>query len=168
MITYCLNESVCRRKLIAQYFDEVWQSADCNQMCDICTRPKTLTTRRNCRTEAAMIINYLIENKKQRITPLKLVESLSIKTMIKIDLQRLILQMIIEQYLKEDFHFTPYNTICYVVPGPRAKWLDDQTREIVIDLLEKTKKRSSTTVTSENQVIKKKSMTQIRSGRIHR
>jgi ATP-dependent DNA helicase Q1 len=125
MINYCLNESACRRQLIAKYFDEVWQSNDCNQMCDVCTRPRTYITRRNCRDEALIVINYLQTNKKQRLTALKLIEQINIKTMIKIDLQRLILQMIIDQYLKEDFHFTPYNTICYIVPGARARYVQD-------------------------------------------
>lgn len=155
MISYCLNESNCRRKLIAQHFDEVWESADCKQMCDVCARPKTLMNRRNCREEALSIIAFLEQNKKQRLTPLKLVEQLSIKSMIKIDLQRLVLQMIIDQYLREDFHFTPYNTICYVVAGPKARLLNDPTREIFIDLIESTKKRSST---NDEQVSKKKKL----------
>lgn len=167
MISYCLNESSCRRKLIAKYFDEVWQSNDCNQMCDICTRPSTYITQRNCHEEALMIINYLEEHRTQRITPLKLTEQITLKTMIKIDLQRLILQLIIDQYLKEDFHFTPYTTVCYIVPGPRAKHLLESNCEIMLDMIESTKKRSSNpTKKSEMQVIRKKSMTPTLSGMI--
>ncbi|CAF1376637.1 unnamed protein product [Adineta ricciae] len=160
MISYCLNESECRRKLIAKYFDEVWQSNDCNHMCDICTRPSTYISKRNCSQEAAMIVEYLEKNSKQRFTPLKLVEHLSIPTMIKIDIQRLILQLIIDQYLKEDFHFTPYNTVCYVVPGPKAKYVHDEHCEIVIDMIESTKKRSSNTNNKdEKQILKRTSTT---------
>jgi ATP-dependent DNA helicase Q1 len=164
MISYCLNESSCRRKLIAKYFDEVWQSNDCNQMCDICTRPSTYITKRNCREEASIIIHYLEEHKKQRLTPLKLIEQLTIKTMIKIDLQRLILQLIIDQYLKEDFHFTPYNTICYVIPGAKAKYVYDNHCEILLDMIETTKKRTSKK--EEIQEVKKKSITPTPSGKI--
>jgi ATP-dependent DNA helicase Q1 len=160
MISYCLNESSCRRKLIAKYFDEVWQSNDCNQMCDICTRPLTYITKRNCREEASIIIDYLEKHKKQRLTPLKLIEQLTIKTMIKIDLQRLILQLIIDQYLKEDFHFTPYNTVCYVIPGPKAQYVYDNNCEIMLDMIESTKKRTPNTVKKEEkQIIQKKSLT---------
>ena len=167
MISYCLNESSCRRKLIAKYFDEVWQSNDCNQMCDICTRPSTYITQRNCREEALMIINYLEEHRNQRITPLKLTDQITLKTMIKIDLQRLILQLIIDQYLKEDFHFTPYTTVCYIVPGPRAKHLLESNCEIMLDMIESTKKRTSNpTKKEEIQVIRKKSMTPTLSGMI--
>ena len=160
MISYCLNESECRRKLIAKYFDEVWQSNDCNHMCYFCTRPSTYISKRNCSQEAAMIVEYLEKNSKQRFTPLKLVEHLSIPTMIKIDIQRLILQMIIDQYLKEDFHFTPYNTVCYVVPGPKAKYVRDEHCEIVLDMIESTKKRASNANTKdEKQILKRTSTT---------
>jgi len=163
MISYCLNESACRRKLIAKHFDEVWQTNDCNQMCDICTRPSTLVTKRNCQREAAEIIEFLQTHKKQRFTALKLIEQLTIKTMIKIDLQRLILLMIMEKYLKEDFHFTPYNTICYIVTGPRASYVDDSDCQINIDLIETSQKRTSTTPKKEEKVIvKKKSITPTR------
>ncbi|CAF0835104.1 unnamed protein product [Rotaria sordida] len=162
MISYCLNESECRRKLIAKHFDEVWQSNDCNQMCDVCTRPSTYITKRNCCQEASIIIDYLEKNKKQRLTPLKLIEQISIKTMIKIDIQRLILQLIIDQYLKEDFHFTPYSTVCYVIPGPKASYVYDSDCEIMLDMIESTKKRSSNTKKNdEKQIIKKTSITSI-------
>ena len=158
MISYCVNESACRRKLIAKYFDEVWQSSDCNQMCDICTRPSTFISKRNCREEAAIIIDFLQANRKQRFTPLKLIEQITIKSMIKIDLQRLILQMIMEQYLKEDFHFTPYSTICYVVPGAKARYVHEDHCQIPLDLIESTKKRTSINVkTEEKATVKKKS-----------
>jgi ATP-dependent DNA helicase Q1 len=158
MISYCLNESQCRRKLIAKYFDEVWQTNDCNQMCDICTRPSTYITKRNCREESLIIIDYLEMNSKQRLTALKLIEQVAIKTMIKIDLQRLILQLIIDQYLKEDFHFTPYNTICYVKLGPRAEYVNNENCQILLDIIENTQKRiPNTTKKDEKQMIKKTS-----------
>lgn len=141
MICYCLNESECRRKVIAKYFDEVWQSNDCHEMCDVCTRPSTYVTRRNYREEALQIIDYLHAHGKERLTALKLSEQISMKTMIRIDVQRLILQMIIDQYLKEDFHFTPYSTVCYIVPGAKASLLRNGHCEIMLDSLESTKKR---------------------------
>ena len=154
MISYCLNESQCRRKLIAKYFDEVWQSNDCNQMCDICSRLSTGTTRRNCREEAAVIVECLEINCKQRFTPLKLIDQLAIKTMSKTDLQRLLLQMIVDQYLKEDFHFTPYTTICYVVPGSRANCVRNANWQIMLDVTESVKKRTTTTQVKRPSVTK--------------
>ncbi|CAF3442463.1 unnamed protein product [Rotaria socialis] len=145
MISYCLNESQCRRKLISKYFDEVWQSNDCNQMCDICKRSSTSITQRNCREEALIIIDCLNENKKERLTAIKLIEKLSIKTMAKLDLQRLILQLIVEQYLKEDFHFTSYATTCYLKPGPRAEYVKNEKCQILLDIVENAKRPTLTT-----------------------
>lgn len=145
MISYCLNESQCRRKLLAKYFDEVWQAHDCNQMCDICTRSSTSgIIKRNCREEAWTIINHLKGDSKQRLTALKLLEQINIKTMKKLDLQRLILQLIMDKYLKEDFHFTPYNTICYIQLGPRAGSVNSADCQILLDIVENSKKPSVT------------------------
>lgn len=145
MISYCLNESQCRRQLLAKYFDEVWQAHDCNQMCDICTKSSTSSIiKRNCREEVLVIINYLKSNGKQRLTALKLLEQINIKTMKKLDLQRLILQLIIDKYLKEDFHFTPYNTICYIQLGPRAGAINNADCQILLDIVENSKKPTVT------------------------
>ncbi|CAF3415482.1 unnamed protein product [Rotaria sp. Silwood1] len=160
MISYCLNESQCRRKLISKYFDEVWQSNDCNQMCDICTRSSTTITKRNCREEALIIINYLMDNKKERLTALKLIEKLAIKTMTKLDLQRLILQLIIDQYLKENFRFTSYATICYIKLGPRSQNVKNEKCQIFLDIVEHSKNTTSfTNKKNEKQITKKKSST---------
>ncbi|CAF1101252.1 unnamed protein product [Adineta ricciae] len=160
MISYCLNESQCRRKLIASHFDEVWQSNDCNQMCDVCARPSTYITKRDCCEEVLLIIEHLEKNPKQRLTALQLIDQLTIKTMIKIDLQRLILQMIIDQYLKEDFHFTPYNTICYIKLGPRAGYFKNSNNQVMLDIIESSKNRSSAaTKTVEKANAKKNSST---------
>ncbi|CAF3624135.1 unnamed protein product [Adineta steineri] len=163
MISYCLNESQCRRKLIAKHFDEVWQTNDCNLMCDICVQSTTRNViKRNCRDEALIIIDYLQINSKQRLTALKLIEQITIKTMTKLDLQKLILQLIIDQYLKEDFHFTPYTTICYIKLGRRAEYVKNNTNcQILLDIVENTQKRTSTTNNKpeKKEVVKKKSTT---------
>ena len=33
----------------------------------------------------------------------------------------IIIHLLLEGYLREDFHFTPYNTISYILPGPKAR-----------------------------------------------
>ena len=76
--------------------------------------------------------------------------------MIKIDLQRLILQLIIDGYLKEDFRFTSYTTICYIKPGPRAEHINNENCQILIDIIQNTKKQISK---DEKKIIKKKSTT---------
>lgn len=157
MISYCLNESQCRRKLISKYFDEVWQSNDCNQMCDICQRSTSVNiNKRNCREETLILINYLKINTQQRLTALKLIEQIHIKTINKIDLQRLILLLIIDKYLKEDFHFTPYTTICYIKLGTRADYINNENCQILLDIVEEkqTNKKRSTKPTAQQGIIK--------------
>ena len=36
------------------------------------------------------------------------------------DCERVIVDMLLEGVLREDFHFTPYSTISYLLPGPKA------------------------------------------------
>ena len=70
------------------------------------------------------------KGRDQRITPLKLLEAWLGKGDVKLRLstvsaprlsrqqcERVIVQFLMKEYLKEDFHFTPYSTISYVVPG---------------------------------------------------
>lgn len=161
MVSYCLNESQCRRKLIAKYFDEVWQSHDCNQMCDVCTRSSTNVTKRNCREEALIIIDYFKNNKKARLTGLQLLDTLGIKTMAKIDLQKLILQMIVDQYLQEHFRFTSYSTICYIKLGPQSESVRKENSQVLIDIIETTDIRPLTTRRkNEKKTVRKKSPVQ--------
>ena len=35
------------------------------------------------------------------------------------DCERVIVKFVLDEVLKEDIHFTPYNNICYLVEGPR-------------------------------------------------
>ena len=68
----------------------------------------------------------------QRVTALKLIDSwygkgqsslrvkgLDLLCVSHEKAQRIVAHMLIEGFLKEDFHFTPYSTISYLVPGER-------------------------------------------------
>ena len=67
---------------------------------------------------------------KERVTGLKLVDALMGKKVGKVkmttlsgpklpreDCERVLCHMLLEGYLREDFHFTPYSTISYILPG---------------------------------------------------
>ena len=125
MINYCINITECKRNLIAEHFhDTRWHlDGNCNEMCEICKVDQT-TIKVNCIREACFVLSLLEKHtSKSRITANKLAETAfcelgKSKEMInlkQIEIERLILKMLMEQYLKEDFHFTPYNTICYLV-----------------------------------------------------
>ncbi|CAF1657756.1 unnamed protein product [Rotaria magnacalcarata] len=80
--------------------------------------------------------------------------------MVKLDLQRLILQLIVEQYLKEDFHFTSYATTCYLKPGPRAEYIKNEKCQILLDIVENAKRPTLTTNKKRaKQIVDKKPST---------
>ena len=65
---------------------------------------------------------------------------LQIKEMIKIDIQRLILKLIQDHYLKENFHTTSYATVCHIVLGPNVSYIYDQNCIIMLDTIESHEK----------------------------
>lgn len=93
----------------------------------------------NCLQEANLILqtlqNYADKSAKEmRLTANKLVDLVygqlngrssnkASNNLTKTEIEQLILTMVMRKYLQEDFHFTPYNTICYVICGPRANRL---------------------------------------------
>lgn len=40
MLNYCLDSTRCRRSMIADHFDEVWDSDLCDSHCDHCKKPR--------------------------------------------------------------------------------------------------------------------------------
>ena len=124
MLRYCLGQSQCRRAFIAHHFGDQWTVSDCDEMCDICRRQQHCST--DDVTSCAKVVLQLVEkavSAKERLTFLKLLESLKGQGGTLLPAQsceRVIMHMILEGVLKEDFHFTPYSTISYLVAGPRA------------------------------------------------
>ncbi|POI29114.1 hypothetical protein CIB84_007136 [Bambusicola thoracicus] len=94
MVSYCQNMNKCRRVLIARHFDEVWESANCNRMCDNCCRETSDTM-------------------SEKLTPLKLIDAWSGKGLSKLrvaevtppklpreELERIIAHLLLQQYLR--------------------------------------------------------------------
>lgn len=140
MASYAFDLTHCRRQLIAQHFSEQWTSVECNQMCDHCqeTDKKSLV-KTDISAYVRQLLSILANAKScnQRLTPLKLLEAWSGRgpttlrvdgadaaaNMDKTEAERIIVQLLLGQYLREDFHFTPYSTISYVIPGDRSELL---------------------------------------------
>lgn len=129
MVAYCADMGQsCRRKLVAEHFNETWTKKQCDAMCDHCRRPRE--PRRVDVTSAALAIIAAIEEASkadQRLTAQKVVDqtyksSSSVVTSVE-EFETMLAVMILEGYLKEDFHFTAYATISYLIPGPKAGWL---------------------------------------------
>ena len=134
MVEYCTNISECKRNLIADHFNDTkWRHiGKCNQMCDFCKyfNKNSMVQKVNCIKEAQLVLEVLekhsSKSKEKRLTANKLGElcyaEISKSNLIRLnqfEVENLILKMIMNEYLKEDFHFTPYNTICYLVIGPK-------------------------------------------------
>lgn len=135
MVAYCLDLSRCRRALIAQHFGEHWDTQDCNKMCDHCDQIGSYEVKtKNIAREYKCIVN-IIEHASsidERLTSQKLIEAWQGKGPPKLrtpgqvstslsreTCERIIALLILESYLKEEFHFTPYSTISYINIGTR-------------------------------------------------
>uniref|UniRef100_A0A8C5MUK7 ATP-dependent DNA helicase n=1 Tax=Leptobrachium leishanense TaxID=445787 RepID=A0A8C5MUK7_9ANUR len=148
MVKYCLNLGRCRRVLIAQHFDEVWDSARCNKMCDNCFN-ETVHEKLDLTSHSRDVLKILeqAEQLQEKLTPLKLVDSWMGKGAPKLrvaevrppklprdETERIIAQLLMQQYLREDFSFTAYATISYTKKGPKAPLLQNKNHQIFIPM----------------------------------
>lgn len=152
MVSYCQNISMCRRMLIAQQFDEVWNTDACNKMCDNCCKDD-LFERKNVTQHCQALIKILkqAEGLNEKLTPVKLMDawmgkgaakyrvaSVAVPVLPREDLEKIIAHALLQQYLKEDYSFTAYATISYLKVGPRACLLNDETHVVTIQVKRST------------------------------
>jgi len=132
IVSYCVDQKQCRRSLIAEHFLETMEEVDCNEMCDRCEYTGSVVTKDvSDYGKAAVKILSQAKLKEIRLTGLKLVEALMGKgpnnvklqgwkgSLAKEDTERVLINLILEGYIKEDFHYTAYSTISYLLPGHR-------------------------------------------------
>jgi len=127
MLCYCLEQTCCRRAFIARHFGDHWSLSDCNEMCDICSKHQHYTTD-DVTTHAKNVLQLVEKtiSAKERVTFLKLLELWRGKGGVALTVEsceRVIMKMLLEGVIREDFHFTPYSTISYLMTGPRANAL---------------------------------------------
>ncbi|KAH9687595.1 ATP-dependent DNA helicase q1 [Citrus sinensis] len=126
IVRYSQSKKQCRRSTFFRHFAEPLQ--DCNGMCDICAFSYEVSEVDVTR-HAQCIISLLqdIQDNNQRLTMLQLVDKMKIKLKeIDSDLKReeieqLVLQLIIDRVLSEEFQHTAYSTNAYVTIGLLAK-----------------------------------------------
>jgi ATP-dependent DNA helicase Q1 len=63
--------------------------------------------------------------------------------------------MLMKQYLREDFHFTPYNTICYLIRGERSHMLGVGNK-FEINLIKNSKRKQEFETETNKNVSKLK------------
>ncbi|XP_015597808.1 ATP-dependent DNA helicase Q1-like [Cephus cinctus] len=144
MLDYCLDQSTCRRSLIATHFEETWTSSDCAQMCDHCRKPqvkKEMNIALYCR-HIYQIMTKAVQS-DTRLTALKLldawygkgavesrVSSVPIPKFSRETGESIVGHLLTNGYLKEDFHFSAYSTITYLKRGPKSGLALDSDHKI--------------------------------------
>lgn len=143
MIEFAIDGISCRRDLIAKHFLEVWSdSIACNRMCDRCHYKDSVHPPKMNITDHCLSIYKIIDQASFldiNLTFLKLVDAwfgkgkkdLRVKGIAVPDFERfyaeqMITFLIIKEYLKEDFHFSPYTTYSYIKKGPKMARASDR------------------------------------------
>nr|XP_002734149.1 PREDICTED: ATP-dependent DNA helicase Q1-like [Saccoglossus kowalevskii] len=163
MVRYCTNIERCRRSLIARHFGESWDFSQCSGMCDNCRLKRksedsscALTQNRDitghCQTLYTILNKAASQDKK--LTANKLVDiwmkrgpsaELRIKDqkapfVTDARCEDIVCHLLLEGYLREDYHFTPYTTISYVQPGTKEKLVTSMGKSIELTLRTKEQK----------------------------
>ncbi|VAI04434.1 unnamed protein product [Triticum turgidum subsp. durum] len=128
---YCQSKKNCRRGAFFQHFGEAVQ--ECNGMCDNCVSSIELKDI-DATYHTKIIVSLLQEMQQndQRATLLQLVDKFKTKwkhsgcsneavDLKKEEIEQLIVQLILDRVLKEEFQHTAYTTNAYVVLGPLWK-----------------------------------------------
>lgn len=135
MVNYAINSRKCRRDQFAKYFTEVWDDKSCSKMCDCCYYKNAskiiIPPKMNILPHYQDILKILEKANYQntKMTALKLIEAWYQKGLknLRIDAaapnfdryygEQIIAYLILNDYLREDFHFTAYAAISYIVRG---------------------------------------------------
>lgn len=140
MVKYCLNGSLCRRKVIAEHFDENWGSTDCRQMCDVCCNPESIVREIDLKPHCKTIseVAAIAESEDVKLTAQKLLDAWFLKGPTNLrhsgkapNISRslgedIIAYLLVKKCLNEQFHYTAYSTISYIKTGVHmAKIKDD-------------------------------------------
>ena len=124
MLNYAFQTDICRRVLLAKSFGE--KSPECDKGCDVCCGKLKKTSLVDCSEIASHLLPDLFPtgpNNSNRLTMLKASDKIAKMTIVKktgsqssFVSEQILAQMLLDGLIKEDFHFTPYSTISYLVP----------------------------------------------------
>ncbi|MCL7025550.1 hypothetical protein MKW94_023480 [Papaver nudicaule] len=122
IVRYCQSKRECRRSSFFRHFAE--STRDCNGMCDNCAYGRDLKEVDVARHAKAMIsILQEVQGNEQRATMLQLMEKVKVKhkelasELKKEESEQLIVQLLLDRVLKEEFQHTAYTTNAYVTIG---------------------------------------------------
>ncbi|RLM42086.1 mediator of RNA polymerase II transcription subunit 34 isoform X4 [Panicum miliaceum] len=131
IVRYCQSKRSCRRGAFFQHFGEALQ--DCNGMCDNCA--SSIELKEIDATHHTKIVVSVLRDLKlndQRATLLQLVDKFKAKwkglgcsnkdvDLKREEIEQLIVQLILDHVLKEEFQHTAYSTNAYITLGPLWK-----------------------------------------------
>ena len=143
---YSLDGSTCRRSLLARHFGEHFDPSQCNSCCDHCQMgPSRLPPEQDISELCQGVLTVVRHNQmnRQRLTALKLAEawrgigpskfrvsSVVAPSLTSEQCESIILYMVVEDILHEEFHFTAYSTISYIVSGSKANAVQSGARRV--------------------------------------
>ncbi|XP_053659917.1 ATP-dependent DNA helicase Q1-like [Anopheles marshallii] len=131
LVKYCITTNECRRKIIAQYFSEVWGAENCNAMCDRCVNTDLVRPQKEIAPYVQQLYRIIekADMEQMNVTGLKLVDAWMHKGQAHLRLtdpaplidrtiaEQIVAYLIVNGYLKESFVFTPYATLSYIKRG---------------------------------------------------
>ncbi|XP_061816624.1 ATP-dependent DNA helicase Q1 isoform X1 [Nerophis lumbriciformis] len=143
MVSYCQSVDRCRSSVMAVHFDEVWDDIGCNSMCDVCRNAEDFLTLDITKHAKQLVqILELAASMDEKLTPLKLVEAwmgkgptkhrklMETSTLSRLQAEDVIIQLLLQEYFREEFSFTPYTTHSYLKLGRKAPLLKSPTHTL--------------------------------------
>lgn len=147
VLVYCLDQTSCRRSLIATHFEENWKENDCAEMCDYCRKPrvqKETDVAHYCR-QLYQIMTKAVQS-ETRLTALKLIDAwygkgasslrvsnVPVPSFTRETAEAIVGHLLINGYLQEDFYFSAYSTISYLKRGPKSGLVLDNNHKILFN-----------------------------------
>ncbi|XP_027360002.1 mediator of RNA polymerase II transcription subunit 34 isoform X2 [Abrus precatorius] len=136
IVRYCQSKRKCRRNAFFRHFAEPLQ--ECNGMCDSCAFS----------SEVKEVDVSDMQANDQRSTMLQLVDKMKIKQkglgsdLKREEIEQLILHLLLERVLKEEFQHTAYATNAYIAAGPLAKQILQGKKSAKIEIYTEQKTKA--------------------------
>lgn len=176
MLRYALDKDTCRKAQLAQHFGDSWDPSLCTDMCDNCDESRK-------KTYQILMYPLLQDLKKllahateieERMTALKLmdawfgkgnkkcrVDSVKVPKYDREVVERIVATMLVQGFLKEEFHFNPYTVISYLNVGPKMIMMNEKTKDLTVSIKIKlsdgsTKTKPTSSISKSSAPAKKK------------
>ncbi|CAG7822773.1 unnamed protein product [Allacma fusca] len=180
MLKYSLDRSNCRKGLLAQHFGDAWELSGCGEMCDNCDMKSSGSNQYQEINAGPLLddIDSILDHAshlEERMTALKLMDAwlgkgnkkLRVETVATPKFNRqtcetIVALLLIDGFLKEEFHFTPYSTISYIVAGAKVvlrsngKISQDIQYQIPLSIVNPSKAKTSKKPTTSSSSVKEK------------